>query len=110
MDFSGTIRFINNYSDGSERWEIPVKDPDGFSYVDGKPFITPIRIGQEDFLCTVRFTKRNGCWICAYLFEVNNSKTKIRLSEILLKNGFQKNERVILKLQNERNRIKLQKA
>lgn len=104
----GVIRHIDNYSDGQPRFEINIQleKENEFPIKIGQRVSTILNIGHENFIAGVRCTNNLGPWMCPNLTDVYH-KSKIRLSEVLLKNGFTKNKRVKLEYGNSRNKIAL---
>ncbi|MGZ8516885.1 MAG: hypothetical protein ACXWWD_06020 [Chitinophagaceae bacterium] len=92
----GVIRFISYYSDGKERFEIPISDADKFPIIYNQRFEYIFRVGYSFYKGGIRFTEKNGGWICPDLYELDVPFKKVHLSDVLLKNGFQKNEPVNL--------------
>lgn len=104
----GAVRFVGNYSDGKERFEIWLKHFQDFPIVYNQRLNYKIKIGDFVFLAGLRFTEKFGGWICPDLRDLTNSK-KIRLSEILLSNGFKRNEPVNIKVNQTNKEITIQK-
>lgn len=105
----GTIRFVGNYTDGKERFEIWLRHTEGFPIVYNQRLAYNIKIGTSQYLAGIRFTERFGGWICPDLRDLKNSSKKIRLSEILLSNGFKRNEPVNIKVDQSNKEITIQK-
>ncbi|RYE56752.1 MAG: hypothetical protein EOP48_07330 [Sphingobacteriales bacterium] len=105
----GAIRFISNYSDGKGRFEIPISDATGFPIVYSERLDYVFRIGYSFFKGGIRFTEKAGGWVCPDLYELDPPFNKAYLSDVLLKNGFQKNEPVDLFLDEKDKEITIRK-
>lgn len=105
----GVVRFIYNYSDGKEGFEVSIIEPKGFSIVYNRRLNYRIKIGYAIYQGAVRFTERAGGWICPDLYELEAPFEKVRLSEALLKNGFTRNKVVSLVLDKTEKEITIKK-
>jgi hypothetical protein len=105
----GVIRFINNYSDGHERFEIMLDAPKDFQVIYNEKLNYVLKINDSSYTCAVRSTERNGSWICAYLYNLQAPFEKVRLSEVLIKNRFARNEVVNLMLDKKTKQLTINK-
>lgn len=105
----GAIRCPGYYADGEESFEIWLSDSGQFPLVSNQRSEYILRTPQGQFICGIRFTERNGGWVCPDLHEVSLQKRKVRLSNILKKNGFQRNEKVKLFLDSETRIFEIEK-
>ncbi|RYZ61665.1 MAG: hypothetical protein EOO14_04400 [Chitinophagaceae bacterium] len=94
ITMKGAIRAVGKYANGSERFEIPLKDVGKFPVVYNKRLSYTWTIGGKTFIIGLRFTNDAGGWFSPYLYDFNNPDEKTALSQILLKNGFSKNKKV----------------
>lgn len=107
----GIIRSNRNYTDGQPAFEIDIfLEYEGeFPLRHGERIASKFKIGTEEFISGIRFTEHAGAWMCPDLNNVYHG-TKVRLSEILLKHGYTKNENVRLEYDNNKNEIIINKV
>ena len=91
---NGVINFLERYKDRNEMLEIRLKETREFPFVNDQRVEYPIIIGDLKFIAGVRFTERNRGWISQNLTGVSGEK--IRLSEILVNNGYKRNQRITI--------------
>jgi len=65
---------------------------------------------SDNEMLSLRFTKDAGGWICPDAYDFDKPEEKDKLSEILLKNGFAKNEKVSLVIDESKKQIDIVKA
>ena len=92
----GIIRSPGIYSDKVERYEINLylTDNESFPFVLNQRVNYTMLIGTEQFIGGVRSTETSGSWISPDIYGVTNPSQRLRLSELLLRYGFVKNEEV----------------
>ncbi len=105
----GVIRNNRNYSDGVPAFEIDVylDDENEFPLKVDERVPVKLKIVSEEFVAGIRYTENAGAWMSPDTY--NNRNEKIRLSEILLKHGFKKNESIKLEYDKTRNEITIKK-
>jgi hypothetical protein len=100
---AGYIRGLSQeYTDGVERQEILInkKDADSLPHKDKMRIPIKLNIGSESFDAGIRSTKDTEyVWICPNMRDSRNKK--ISLAHVLGKNGFSKNQKVVLEVNGE---------
>ncbi|MDP3296916.1 MAG: hypothetical protein Q8N09_04890 [Thermodesulfovibrionia bacterium] len=98
----GNVRGLSQfYVDGLERMEIWINKNNAhpIPYHDNLRTPTTLHIGDRFFEAGVRTTPNvNVVWICPNLQD--NQGHKVSLARVLTDNGFQKNQRVIINVEN----------
>ena len=96
MTKDGIIRSPGIYSDKVDRYEISlyIDDNENFPVVLNQRVNYTLTIGTEQFIGGVRSTETSGSWISPDIYDVTNPSQRLRLSEVLLRHGFVKNEEV----------------
>lgn len=92
----------HSYVDGPERMEIWIskKEASTIPHTYGMRIPIRLRIGDETFEAGIRSTSRNEyVWICPDLRDELDKK--VRLSEILINFGFQKNQKIFLQFKGK---------
>ena len=105
----GVIRSPRNYSGGQPVFEIDIflEYDDEFPLKDGERIASKLKIGSEEYISGIRYKENVGPWMCPDLRNIYNSNVK--LSEVLLKNGFTKNEKIKLEYDKMLNAITIRK-
>ena len=100
MDVPAVIRGLSlYYADGVESQEIWVdkRAAEGLPGREGERFPVRLTIGSQTFTAGIRSTARTPyAWICPDLYD--EAGDKVRLVDALRRAGFEKNERVYLRV------------
>ena len=104
---TGIIRNNRNYSDGKPSFEIDLYQ-NTFPVIHKKRVVCNLKINDKTYLAGVRHLTHTGPWISPYLNDLKSGE-KLRLSEILIKNGFRKNEHINLNYEKASNTLIIQK-
>lgn len=94
----GKIRSVGYYSDGVDIFEIGIAEPKDLPVQAGKRLEYYIKIGNNSFKAGIRYTEKAGTWVSPDLYDIDGLNKKVRLSDILLSNGFDKNQKVNLQI------------
>ena len=107
----GVIRSSGNYADNQERFEIWIclEEHEVFPFVMNERLSCLLIINFENYICGVRSTPDSGSWISPDLRGPNKPEMKCRLSEVLIKNGFNKNELVELQFDSSKKEFVINK-
>jgi hypothetical protein len=107
----GIIRSPGNYSDGQKSFEIVLyfEDDEKFPIIFNVRINHTLTIGESQYIGGVRSTEKSGSWISPDIYNLNNPSQRLRLSEVLLKNGFKINEEVIIFHNPERKELVINK-
>lgn len=88
----GKIVSPGYYSDKTIRLEIGIYD-NSLPHRYGERLNYTLRVNEQTFTCGVNSTEQSGIWIGPDLYDIQTND-KIRLSEVLMENGFSKNEEI----------------
>jgi hypothetical protein len=96
ISMTGKITSPGKYSDGTPRFEVGVylEDDSSLPYTHHQRLSFSLRIGQQIFICGLNSTEASGCWIAPDIYDFHNPNKKLRLAEVLLEEGYNKNEKV----------------
>lgn len=94
ITMKGVIRSISKYVDGSERFEIPLKDTGKFPIVYKQRLNYTWSIGDMTYIISLRFTKDAGGWICPDLYNFNNPEENFPYQESYWKMGTSRMKRL----------------
>lgn len=106
----GKIRQVGNYSCGIPRFEVDIflEYDEEYPLKDGERVASKLKIGDEQFISGIRYKEHLGPCMCPDLIDVYN-QTKMRLADVLIKNGFAKNEEIKLEYDKILNKITIKK-
>jgi|GEM_PF-4650314 len=107
----GIIRNNRNYNDGYPAFEIDIyldKEKE-FRVAHKKRVVYNLQVNNKNYLASIRHLKHLGTWMSPYLNDLRTGE-RIRLSEILIKNGFMKNENINLKYDKKSKTLFLEKT
>lgn len=106
----GIIRQNRNYSDGYPAFEIDIylDYEDEYPIKHGKRISSKLNIGKESFISGIRHKDNLVPWMSPDLIDIHNEK-KVQLSEILIKNGYKKNDRIKIKFDKLKNKLTIKK-
>jgi hypothetical protein len=106
----GTIRGISKYADGTERFEIYLKDSGTFPIIYNEKLNYTWVIAGKSYIISFRFTKQIPGWVCPDVYDWSDPGKKYSLSSILLENGFKKNEVVNIFLDSSNKELEIVKS
>jgi len=105
---TGIIRNNRNYKDGTPAFEIDIIDEkEEYLFKHKQRKSSKLFIGKEEFNCGMRFTHKAGAWMCPDLRD-KNDQSKVRLSEVLMKNGYKKNQRIKINFEKSKNELTIE--
>lgn len=105
----GIIRNNRDYKDGTPAFEIDILDEkNDYPFKQNKRISSKLFIGKDEFICGMRNTHGAGSWMCPDLRD-KNDQTKVRLSEVLMKNGYKKNDPIKLNYDRTKNELTIEK-
>lgn len=94
----GKISSPGNYSDGTPRFEIGIYPDESLSNVihHGVRNEIKLKIGPMIYTAGINSTETSGMWIAPDIYDYTGNCQRLRLSEVLIKKGFKKNQEVDL--------------
>ena len=94
----GKISSPGNYADGTPRFEIGIFPDESLSNIihHGVRNEIKLKIGPMIYTAGINSTETSGMWIAPDIYDYSGVCEKIRLSEVLIKNGFKKNDEIEL--------------
>ena len=105
----GIIRNNRHYKDGTPAFEIDIIDgKKDYPFKHKKRISSKLFIGKDEFICGMRYTHKAGSWMCPDLRDKNN-QAKIRLSQVLMKNNYKKNDRININFNKLKNELSIDK-
>lgn len=94
----GKISSPGNYADGTPRFEIGIYPDETFSKEihNGVRNEIKLKIGPLIYNAGINSTENAGMWIAPDIYDTTGNLYRFRLTEVLIKNGFKKNQEIEL--------------
>ena len=93
----GTVRFVNEYSDGQDNYEIWITKDHAkiLPFIEDNAVDIRLIINNMTYSGKLRSTTENDyVWVSPTLYDENDKR--IRLSDVLIGNGINRNQKLIL--------------